>query len=451
MGVSIFGGFNFLNGSVNSAFDKIFDEKFTETHPTCYGRVEFKTAVRELLGRPNPSGIIFVTGPKNAGKTTAIKSALVGRDHVTYINLREKKFTSEETLVKSLKDCFNLRSFQDFMKNFNLGYLGSIFNMFSSFGTMFGSSDDFKALDEILAELEKILKYAYHKRGSGKISARPVIFVDEIGNLQPMVNGNEHQKACVKKFINWIIKVTKDMMLCDVIFASHDGFAMETLSLSDPLYTVPLTMPDYTESELKAIVKENKELSDKFIPNILKDIGSQGALVIDALKIDSKLRFDRYCAMLGFKERETISEILHSAKTQWYMHPYTAWGDYSESDFACFMDKFVEKRTKGKELKISFGILTTTCLPQVIKYFSNQGWLLYDPSMQQVSVRNKIFLDAYEYRKDKEKNIDSLVKQIGDMNSLCFGFNEDPLRKDCDKSMLASMEDDLEKAYNSPK
>jgi hypothetical protein len=185
--------------------------------------------------------------PKNAGKTTAIKSALAGRDYVMYINLREKKFTSEETLVKSLKDCFDIRGFQDFMKKFNLGFFASIYNSFSSIGTMLGSSDEFNDLGEILAELEKILKYAYLNKGSGKISARPVIFVDEIGNLQPMINGNEHEKACVKKFINWIVKITKDMMLCDVIFASHDGFSMEILSQSDPLYTIPMTMPDYTE------------------------------------------------------------------------------------------------------------------------------------------------------------------------------------------------------------
>jgi hypothetical protein len=51
------------------------------------------------------------------------------------------------------------------------------------------------------------------------------------------------------------------MMLCDVIFASHDGFSMEILSQSDPLYTIPMTMPDYTEEELRGIVIKNKEFS----------------------------------------------------------------------------------------------------------------------------------------------------------------------------------------------
>ena len=44
LGMGIFGkvGYDFFNGSVNDGFDKIFNEKFTEKHPVCYGRKEFK-------------------------------------------------------------------------------------------------------------------------------------------------------------------------------------------------------------------------------------------------------------------------------------------------------------------------------------------------------------------------------------------------------------------------
>jgi hypothetical protein len=203
---------------------------------------------------------------------------------------------------------------------------------------------------------------------------------------------------------------------------------------------------------LKGIVIKNKEFSDKFIPNILKDIGSQGALVIDALKVTEKSRFNAYCAMQGFKEREAISEILNSAKTTWYLTSWMQWGDYSESDFTCIMDKLVERRNNAKEPKISLMMLTTTCRKQAIKYFSNQGWLFYDPSMQQVSVRNKIFLDVYEASKSKDKNIAELKRQLADMKISCGGgLDELGPAAGCDKVLLEKIEDELEKAYNSPK
>ena len=81
-------GFYMFHGSVNRQFDSLFDERYTSTNPVCYGREDFKQNLKMLIDSPNPKGVIFVSGSKNSGKTTAIKSALQGRRHVTYINLR---------------------------------------------------------------------------------------------------------------------------------------------------------------------------------------------------------------------------------------------------------------------------------------------------------------------------------------------------------------------------
>jgi len=84
------GEFYMFHGSINHQFDSLFNERYTSTNPVCYGREEFKRNLKMLVDSPNPKGVIFVSGAKNSGKTTSIKSALQGRRHVTYINLRYK-------------------------------------------------------------------------------------------------------------------------------------------------------------------------------------------------------------------------------------------------------------------------------------------------------------------------------------------------------------------------
>ena len=95
-------GFYMFHGSVNRQFDSLFDERYTSTNPVCYGREDFKQNLKMLIDSPNPKGVIFVSGSKNSGKTTAIKSALQGRRHVTYINLRYLLDYYEHLLTHSL-------------------------------------------------------------------------------------------------------------------------------------------------------------------------------------------------------------------------------------------------------------------------------------------------------------------------------------------------------------
>jgi hypothetical protein len=64
---------------------------------------------------------------------------------------------------------------------------GWIIEYFFYLPTLLNSKRDYYALDEVLDEIEAILKYAYRQRGSSRITERPVIFIDEIGKLQPMV------------------------------------------------------------------------------------------------------------------------------------------------------------------------------------------------------------------------------------------------------------------------
>ena len=69
-----------------------------------------------------------------------------------------------------------------------------------------------------------------------------------------MVSGSDDNRQLGKFFVDWLIMVTKVKGLCDVIFASHDGFSFKILGLSDPLYVSAVTIPDLTRADMEAAV-----------------------------------------------------------------------------------------------------------------------------------------------------------------------------------------------------
>ena len=78
----------------------------------CRGRKAFKDSINLKLNNPNPSGIIFITGKKNSGKTTAIQSVLSEKEYVAHINWRSiDKISSTQKLTSSLKSAFEIGSF----------------------------------------------------------------------------------------------------------------------------------------------------------------------------------------------------------------------------------------------------------------------------------------------------------------------------------------------------
>jgi len=91
--------------------------------------------------------------------------------------------------VHHLKDSFKIVQYKDWMVSLSPMF-GWVIESFFYLPTLLNSKRDYYALDEVLDEIETILKYAYRKRGSSRITDRPVIFIDEIGKLQPMVRFN---------------------------------------------------------------------------------------------------------------------------------------------------------------------------------------------------------------------------------------------------------------------
>jgi len=71
-----------------------------------------------------------------------------------------------------------------------------------------------KELSKTQEEIENVLKYAHR---NGDLSSRPVIFIDEIGALRGLID--EKQDEVAKQFLQWMVKISKDEKLCDIILA----------------------------------------------------------------------------------------------------------------------------------------------------------------------------------------------------------------------------------------
>jgi len=231
------------------------------------------------------------------------------------------------------------------------------------------------------------------------------------------------KKDIVKKLINWMIKVTKDTMLCDVIFSSHDGFAMQTLSLADGLYAESIMIPEMTHSEIESIVqKYPRNMCGKYIPYILKNLGLLGSHVYDSLLYFDKKSLNQYIESMRLKERNELDNIKKLAQKA-YFFKSAGFTVYTESDYRCIFNSLLEKR-QANSSDINPSIPLTPAMTQfykcdlnVIKFFSNQGWLLYDPSRGVVQARNKPFLDVYEFDMNAEAAIRSLEQQLRDERS----------------------------------
>jgi len=409
--------FTFIQGTISSRFDLIFHEKFTVYNPVCYDRHEFKNKLRKQVDTPNPSGIIFVSGAKNAGKTTAIKSALVGREHVVYLSLRDTTFRSEMDLVNHLKNSFHITQFKDHLKTY-VGSVSLMLDVFSFFPKI--THDDYSNLGEVLGDIRLILKHAKKDRSiiktSNPIDKRPVIVIDEIGNFQGMVNGNAAQQGCIQKFLAWIVMISKDELLCDVIFASHDGFSLGALAVPDLTYTVSLMLPEFTEKELiMATESYPEELHGQFISRILSKVGHQGSHVIDSMRVSTKEHLELKMTSLMNNEREMLKLILDKGQSP-YFYKTKGWDSFTKDEFHCIMKAFVKQKQKQKTtypvINLRAMVEVERCDKNVIKYFSNQGWLLYDPSQRELYPRSKLFLDAYEFDSDAEADAKSLQWQI---------------------------------------
>ena len=243
-----------------------------------------------------------------------------------------------------------------------------------------------------------------------------------------------------------MIKVTKDTMLCDVIFSSHDGFAMQTLSLADGLYAESIMIPEMTQSEIKGIVeKYPRKMCGKYIQYILQHLGYLGSHVYDSLLYCDKKSLNQYIESMRLKERHELDNIKKLAQKV-YFYKNADFSAYTEDDYRCIFDRLLEKRqANSSDINPAIPLYPAMtkfykCDLNVIKYFSNQGWLLYDPSRGVVQARNKPFLDVYEFDINADAEIRSLERQLREERSrLEYDSLEPP-----DYERIAMLEEQLQ-------
>jgi len=169
-------------------------------------------------------------------------------------------------------------------------------------------------LSSTLDEIEEILKYSKKLSGSD-VESRPVIITDEVSSMMPLISGSAQQKAIGKFFVEWLVSVTKDKWLCDVIFASHNGFSLQILSLSDPLYVTSVTIPDLTSEDMMTITNKNPDsMNASYINVTLKVVGGHASHVQELLKSFSHADLRKRYAALKVSELETVQAIRRTSQ-----------------------------------------------------------------------------------------------------------------------------------------
>eukprot|EP01036_Dinobryon_divergens_P028357 gene28357-37289_t len=386
-------------------FRNIFSENNVYKTSHCVGMDAFLRSLEDKINQPNPFGIVFVTGRKNSGKTTVIKAALASRTHVAYINWRQVTIASDVDLTISLKKAFKVQLFRDYLKNFDFGLL----NPFSkwilptfTYQRQGAVTDD---LSSTLDEIEEILKYAQQLDGPG-VQSRPVIFIDEIGSMMPLDKG-----------------------LCDVIFASHDGFSLQILGLSDPLYVSAVTIPDLTRADMKAAVSlgrvDSNTSNSMYAANIdvaMQAVGGHAGHVLQLLQSTSQKDLLQRVSTFRLSEVETLDTIKNS---KFFCSTVTQ-SCYDYTYFEDIMNLFVERRRRYSEDDPAIALITVlreTDIDRynylwgkdlglrVVKHFVGLGFLFYDPEKNKLMARNKVMLDVFamvthtakemQHRKDK--------------------------------------------------
>jgi thymidine kinase len=448
--VAIAGATAFVFSYKNSQdkFNGIFNYQFRKEQPKCYDRIAFKLELNRSLSRANPSGIIFVCGRMNAGKTTTIKSALIDRKHVAYINWREKAISNEKQLNESLKEAFQIKNFKDYWNRISFGWLLKFF--FNAFLPHLDySNTEMEELTLTLNEIETILKFAKQKGSSSisndkeRIANRPVIFIDEIGALQGLLSSSSTSSLSfsssssatvtslevAKKFILWLIKISKDEMLCDIIFASHDGFTMELLNLADPIYCSSLVIPGFSLDDMKILEKEfptcfeispqqSKQHHAELMKLIIDEVHGHAGHVLKLLEANSLLKMKSYLNEMKTAERLVYQQALNEAKSSCKKYHYIGSREFCNDE--CYekeeLDKvislFLADSRSDPEFPLDTVLRETGLDQRVIQLFVKRRILFYNPHSHTIQLRNKLFVDVVREINNKQVAVTSLLKEI---------------------------------------
>ncbi len=176
-------------------------------------------------------------------------------------------------------------------------------------------------METVLQQIKDLLKFAklYKKRTfyqrlfggannkiqDAHISDRPVIVVDELGNLKPLL---EKEPGLVEVLLNWFVTVSKDEQLCDVIFASHDGKIMEDMPLKDKGCVTNTFIDSFTLEDIKNVPEwNNRNLNLTLLYN---EVRGHAIHVASAIVAENDNDMKNKIADSRNKERQTLNTVL---------------------------------------------------------------------------------------------------------------------------------------------
>jgi hypothetical protein len=394
-------------------------------HKPYYDRDGLKNELRDQLNRDTPGGIIFVCGRVNNGKTSLIKSVVQDRKYVAYMNWRTKAdIWQSDKLVKDLKSTFKISSFFATLPGF--AYVGGLFDVVPR---MRGKDLDSERLEDVLQQIEDILRFSYEKSHTGDVRERPVIFIDEVHHLMPP---DGKFSASSMKFINWLVEMTKDNHYCDVVVSTTDANSKALFSLSNPKYVSTVIVDDLRKEDFDIIVKEYwKEkgngtklhpwLGDKSVDAAFKEVGGTAGGVIDLCTTNSELGFHKKLRDLRRQEKERFDNLLTGANLKCGLLLRTR-NCYTFQDFKKVANVLIEKGD-GIDPQMPIGTLSRESkVPEdIIWMFIRNNYLFAQARDSNnkfpVMFSSKLFMDVYKEDLEPRLRGAKLVQQIDSLKA----------------------------------
>lgn len=423
VGVAVVGGAVgavMVMNRTSARFDAIFNRGL-QHDPACYDRTEFRKTLRHYVSHKNPVGIVFVTGRIGAGKSTLIQTVLADRNYVADINWRGKSIHSADDLNDSLKQAFAIKTYKDYVKDVvggsvQRGLVGSLLELI--FPSLDYHDANMHDLGATMAEIEKVLRFAVEK-GKGKLQSRPVIFIDEIHALNGLLNGNDADKKVAKDFVSWLVIMSRDWKLCDIVFCSHDGFAMEILALADAAYCVPIVIPSFSESDMQIVAESFPHLSPPLTRSIHQFVAGHAEHVMKLVDVTSMGQMRSELDKLRANERKTLREISQHAsfscrnwQRPWKRKETAVDHCYELADFEKVMRLLAESPGSDPSLSVDTVMRRTDVDLSALQSLVYRRYLFYNPADETISARNKLFLSLFQEQFDQRQAIEALKVEM---------------------------------------
>jgi hypothetical protein len=400
----------FFSLHIEPVFSEVFNR--ARNKPFCFGQEEFKSHLNAYIGKQNPIGIVFVTGRKNSGKTTAIQSVLSDRRYVAYINWRGENVQNEHQLLESLNMAFHTKEYVLSVKSFDHNrWISFLINVFSIVVPIPQGRNN---LQSTMQDIEMMLLYAKTLNPDNLLSGRPVIFIDEIGAIKELIS-YEEGRPVAEYFMNRLVYLTKDAKLCDVVFSSHDGFMMDVLQLTDPGYTASLIMPDFNITGINR-AKQLGFLNYANISHVLEVTSGHASHVVNLFNRTSD---DVFQQLESFRTEEysALQKIYNSGE---YFCSYAASSNcYSRSSLIAILRAFLRERDVSTDPEISYITMKreTGVHATAFQRLANLGYLFYNPTNGTIKARNKVFLDVFAEECDSHTSLSKYQHELTNLRS----------------------------------